>query len=362
MTVEDRVKEWLKQPGARVMPGETEFIADMRKAALHGVGYGWMQQVIEWEWQSKGAGAWGPEYFEKRIAELTAKEKAPDREAGVDEILKKYSGYINERPALTSLLYDIDMLPEQCRSYAGAVRLAGLCEVWKRMEKAESMTGRPPAGPQREIIQRVVNAWIDSNYATDLIADLTKALSKPPLPDGAPVEEDPTVKWPHRAVIELNGNGDSFGYAVWRDGEWIPGKFEGRLSEPLPPDLLVALSPPSSASPQAETAGWRSMDSAPKDGTPILLRLGKIVGSGKFGYTPPWGPTVRDGFYFDGATLPSGADGWMPLPSPLDTSAPAHPPAIASSVGKEEDQHEFRARMHAKLKDLPSEPMEVSDD
>lgn len=210
MTLEDRIKEWLKQPGTAVMPGESQFIADMRKAARHGVGYGWMQQVAEWEWQSKfPAGAWGPEYFGKKIDELSAGwqliETAPkvrdillwgkywsdsqgdmsgpmigrwwndrwevwshggpfgvrptiwrdlpglprkpppaDREAGVDEILKEYSGYINEHPELVSVLYDIDMLPEQTTTYPGALRVAAFCEVWKRYEAAKAETA--PSG------------------------------------------------------------------------------------------------------------------------------------------------------------------------------------------------------------------------
>lgn len=69
MTLEDRLAEWLKQPGTFVTPAEHQFIADMRKAAAAGVGYGWMQQVTEWEWQSKSDHAWGPEYFEKQRAE-----------------------------------------------------------------------------------------------------------------------------------------------------------------------------------------------------------------------------------------------------------------------------------------------------
>lgn len=58
----------------------------------------------------------------------------PDREDGVSEFLAEYSKFINERPMLLSLLYDIDMLPEQTVSLAGAIRLAGLCEVWKKGE------------------------------------------------------------------------------------------------------------------------------------------------------------------------------------------------------------------------------------
>jgi hypothetical protein len=70
-TLEDRLLEWQSQaPTCRVTNAERKFIADMRKAAECGVGYGWMQQAIEWEWQSKGEGAWGPEYFNQQIAEL----------------------------------------------------------------------------------------------------------------------------------------------------------------------------------------------------------------------------------------------------------------------------------------------------
>lgn len=52
-----------------------QFIADMRRAAANDVGYGFMQQVIEWEWQEKHLiGAWGPEYFnaeaQKQAAEI----------------------------------------------------------------------------------------------------------------------------------------------------------------------------------------------------------------------------------------------------------------------------------------------------
>jgi hypothetical protein len=71
--VESRLDEWLKQPGTFVTPAERQFISDMRKARAGGVGFGWMQQVAEWEWQAlmkrewkMDVGAWGPEYFEKQ--------------------------------------------------------------------------------------------------------------------------------------------------------------------------------------------------------------------------------------------------------------------------------------------------------
>jgi len=60
-----------------------------------------------------------------------------DREEGADEIVGKYAKFINARPMLVSLLYDIDMMPEQCVTRAGAIRLAGLCEVWKMGEEGK---------------------------------------------------------------------------------------------------------------------------------------------------------------------------------------------------------------------------------
>ncbi len=52
-------------------PAEEAFLHVVREAAKEGCGYGWMQQLIECEWRQKDErGAWGPIYFERRIAEL----------------------------------------------------------------------------------------------------------------------------------------------------------------------------------------------------------------------------------------------------------------------------------------------------
>jgi hypothetical protein len=56
VTLEERLAEFLKQPGTFVTEAEMQFIRDMRKAAERGVGYGWMQQVIGWEWEHKLGG------------------------------------------------------------------------------------------------------------------------------------------------------------------------------------------------------------------------------------------------------------------------------------------------------------------
>jgi hypothetical protein len=70
MSIEQKLAKWLEQPGTFVTPAERQFIADMRKARDNGVGYGWMQQIIEWEWQSQGPGSFGPEYFHNEIRKL----------------------------------------------------------------------------------------------------------------------------------------------------------------------------------------------------------------------------------------------------------------------------------------------------
>lgn len=60
-----------------------------------------------------------------------------EREEGVTELLKPYYIFISERPGLLSLLYDVDMLPEQTVTMAGAMRLAALCSVWRAGENGE---------------------------------------------------------------------------------------------------------------------------------------------------------------------------------------------------------------------------------
>lgn len=88
------------------------------------------------------------EIIQKHLVAMLAMERErerpwPEREPGVAEIIARWAEFINARPMLLSLLYDIDMLPEQCVTYAGSIRLAGLCEVWKHGEE-----GRLPPPPQ----------------------------------------------------------------------------------------------------------------------------------------------------------------------------------------------------------------------
>ncbi|MBY3155229.1 hypothetical protein HFO56_23180 [Rhizobium laguerreae] len=67
------------------------------------------------------------------------------RQQGVDEVLGPFRKFISDRPALLSLLYDVDMLPEQTVTRQGAIRLAAMCEVWRSGE--EGALAAPPKPP-----------------------------------------------------------------------------------------------------------------------------------------------------------------------------------------------------------------------
>lgn len=58
-------------------------------------------------------------------------------EQKAQKITQAYRGFINDRPELLSLLYDIDLLPEQIRLVVNAVRMAGICLVWAGGERCE---------------------------------------------------------------------------------------------------------------------------------------------------------------------------------------------------------------------------------
>lgn len=60
------------------------------------------------------------------------------REDGVDEILKPLLDTINGSAELTSLLYDADMMPEQCRTRVGALHLVLVVGLWVRLQESRS--------------------------------------------------------------------------------------------------------------------------------------------------------------------------------------------------------------------------------
>lgn len=93
-----------------------------------------------------------------------------DMEDGVEEILAAYREKINAMPALLSLLYDADLLPEQIVSMHGAKSMAAVVEAYEAGRRselsthmgAEGMEWQPITGSIRndgdEIIVRLKNS------------------------------------------------------------------------------------------------------------------------------------------------------------------------------------------------------------
>lgn len=49
----------------------------------------------------------------------------------IDDVLAHYTPLVNDTPALLSILYDTDLLPEQITDIRGAVCLAAVCEAYQ---------------------------------------------------------------------------------------------------------------------------------------------------------------------------------------------------------------------------------------
>jgi hypothetical protein len=62
-------------------------------------------------------------------------DPTPEDEKWIGEVTQPYRQFINETPELLSMLYDIDLLPEQIRLRVNAVRLVAFCEIFKRSLK-----------------------------------------------------------------------------------------------------------------------------------------------------------------------------------------------------------------------------------
>jgi hypothetical protein len=56
----------------------------------------------------------------------------------VQGILQPYLQVINETPDLLSLLYDVNLLPEQCRTVNSAVAVLAVCEAYRMGQASAS--------------------------------------------------------------------------------------------------------------------------------------------------------------------------------------------------------------------------------
>jgi hypothetical protein len=64
--------------------------------------------------------------------EEQAQKEAEDIATFIEEVTHPYLKFINETPALLSVLYDIDLLPAQIRLSVNATRMAAFCELWQK--------------------------------------------------------------------------------------------------------------------------------------------------------------------------------------------------------------------------------------
>jgi hypothetical protein len=131
ITLEQRLRQWAEQPEAVVTGEEWQFIEYMRTAAKSGVGYGWMQQVIEWEWQSKGVGALGPEHCAYAIRRERESTDARVAEARAEE-RKRNEALVKTALQLDACASEFDGDLSYCQEYldaflgaCAAIRVAG---------------------------------------------------------------------------------------------------------------------------------------------------------------------------------------------------------------------------------------------
>lgn len=81
MSLPAKLVAWAGENNGRITDAEAAFCDAVDRLSRAGVGFGFMQQVCEWMWQDFCArlnlpgGAWGPEYFNEKIAKLERTQK-----------------------------------------------------------------------------------------------------------------------------------------------------------------------------------------------------------------------------------------------------------------------------------------------
>lgn len=76
--------------------------------------------------------------------------------AAISKSVQPYCGQINDTPALLSLLYDIDLMPEQIRLPVNVSRMIAVCELFKRLtpEALEDLL-KAGGGERRSVAENV---------------------------------------------------------------------------------------------------------------------------------------------------------------------------------------------------------------
>lgn len=71
------------------------------------------------------------------MSETFTYEITDEEAAHVKKAVQPYHKQINDTPALMSLLYDIDLMPEQIRLAVNVTRMAAFCMVFKVLTKEQ---------------------------------------------------------------------------------------------------------------------------------------------------------------------------------------------------------------------------------
>ena len=77
------------------------------------------------------------------MAEIFTYEITDEETKAAQVAILPYRKQINETPALMSVLYDIDLLPEQIRLFVNATRMIAFCILFAKLtpEAIESLKG-----------------------------------------------------------------------------------------------------------------------------------------------------------------------------------------------------------------------------
>jgi hypothetical protein len=81
-------------------------------------------------------------------------DTSTDEREQIFEFIKPYARQVNETPALSSLLYDLDLLPEQIVRPINAARLVAVCLLFRQLSTAQiesfiaSTNEKPPEPPK----------------------------------------------------------------------------------------------------------------------------------------------------------------------------------------------------------------------
>jgi hypothetical protein len=65
------------------------------------------------------------------MTDMEAKARE-DADKFIEDVTQPYRKFITDTPALLSVLYDIDLLPEQIRLPVNATRMAAFVDLWQK--------------------------------------------------------------------------------------------------------------------------------------------------------------------------------------------------------------------------------------